>query len=66
MAKKIEHVPADKFMTLDEIAAFVADALAAGAKGSDIPHGRLSFGGKLQQLNIAVADAAPAKDAESQ
>ncbi|WP_329151247.1 hypothetical protein OIU91_28445 [Streptomyces sp. NBC_01456] len=65
MSKKIEHVPAGKFTTLDEIAAFVADALAAGAKGSDIPHGRLSFSGKLQRLDIAVADAAPAKDADT-
>lgn len=54
MSKKITHVPAGKFLTLDEIAAFVADAYAAGATGSDIPQGRLSFGGKLQQLVIEV------------
>ncbi|MCU8595848.1 MULTISPECIES: hypothetical protein [unclassified Streptomyces] len=54
MPKKIEHLPAGKFMTLDEIAQFVADAYAAGASGSDIPTGRLSFGGKLQQLVVAV------------
>ncbi|WP_329032243.1 hypothetical protein OIE71_04685 [Streptomyces sp. NBC_01725] len=58
MAKKIEHVPTDKYMTLDEIAAFIADARAAGAKGADIPHARLSFGGKLLRLDIAV-DTAP-------
>ncbi|WP_406459744.1 hypothetical protein OH768_33730 [Streptomyces sp. NBC_01622] len=56
MSKKIEHVPAGKFMTLDEIAAFVADAFAAGATGTDVPTGRLSFGGKLQQLVATVAD----------
>ncbi|MFD3714280.1 hypothetical protein [Streptomyces sp. NPDC058677] len=56
MPKKIEHEPAGKFMTLDEIAAFVADAFAAGATGADIPTGRLSFGGKLQQLVVNVAD----------
>lgn len=56
MPKKIEHVPAGKFMTLDEISAFVADAFAAGANGSDVPTGRLSFGGKLQQLVAEVAD----------
>ncbi|BDH04888.1 hypothetical protein [Streptomyces seoulensis] len=56
MPKKIEHEPAGKFLTLDEIAAFVADAYAAGANGADIPHGRLSFGGKLQQLVVSVAD----------
>lgn len=56
MPKKIEHVPAGKFMTLDEISAFVADAFAAGANGADIPTGRLSFGGKLQQLTVKVAD----------
>ncbi|MFF9088634.1 hypothetical protein ACF1BE_19820 [Streptomyces sp. NPDC014991] len=54
MPKKIEHVPAGKFLTLDEIAAFVADAYAAGAKGSDVPHGRLSFGGKVRQLVVTV------------
>lgn len=57
MPKKIEHAPAGKFMTLDEIAAFVADAFAAGARGSDVPTGRLSFGGKLQQLVVAVESA---------
>jgi hypothetical protein len=56
MPKKIEHAPAGKFMTLDEIAAFVADAFAAGANGADVPTGRLSFGGKLQQLVVSVAD----------
>ncbi|MCX5562734.1 hypothetical protein [Streptomyces sp. NBC_00038] len=56
MPKKIEHVPAGKFMTLDEIAQFVADAFAAGANGADVPTGRLSFGGKLQQLVVTVAD----------
>jgi hypothetical protein len=54
--KKIEHEPAGKFMTLDEIAAFVADAFATGATGTDVPTGRLSFGGKLQQLVVTVAD----------
>ncbi|MFF9690246.1 hypothetical protein [Streptomyces sp. NPDC014623] len=54
MPKKIEHVPAGRFMTLEEIAQFVADAYAAGASGTDIPTGRLSFGGKLQQLVVTV------------
>lgn len=54
MPKKIQHVPAGKFMTLEEIAQFVADAYAAGAEGSDVPTGRLSFGGKLQQLVVTV------------
>ncbi|MFF2189257.1 hypothetical protein [Streptomyces sp. NPDC058155] len=54
MAKKIEHVPTGKYMTLDEVAAFIADARAAGAKGTNIPHARLSFGGKLLRLDIAV------------
>ena len=57
MPKKIEHAPEGKFMTLDEIAAFVSDAFAAGANGADIPTGRLSFGGKLQQLAVGVADS---------
>ncbi|MGW7068730.1 hypothetical protein ACWGII_09105 [Streptomyces sp. NPDC054855] len=58
MAKKIEHVPGiDRFMTLDEIADFIAEAKAAGASGTDIPRGRLSLGGKLQRLVITVSDA---------
>lgn len=56
MPKKIEHVPAGKFMTLDEIAGFVADAFAAGANGADAPKARLSFSGRLQQLVAEVAD----------
>lgn len=56
MPKKIEHEPAGKHMTLDEIAAFVADARASGARGVDVPTGRLSFGGKLQQLVVTVPD----------
>ncbi|MEU3289914.1 hypothetical protein [Streptomyces longwoodensis] len=56
MPKKIEHVPADRFMTLDEIAAFVADAFAAGATGDQVPKGKLSFGGKLQQLVVEIAE----------
>ncbi|WP_405911349.1 hypothetical protein OG529_04315 [Streptomyces longwoodensis] len=56
MPKKIEHVPADRFMTLDEIAAFVADAFAAGAPGHQVPKGRLSFAGKLQQLVVEIAE----------
>ncbi|MFF7171110.1 hypothetical protein [Streptomyces pseudovenezuelae] len=54
MPKKIEHVPADEFMTLDEIAAFVADAFAAGASGDSVPKGRLSFGAKLKQLVVEI------------
>jgi len=58
MRKKIDCVPGtDKFLTLDEIFDFVADAKAAGASGADIPHGRLSLGGKLQRLVINVSVA---------
>lgn len=58
MPKKIEYVPGtDKFMTLDEIADFIADAKAGGASGGDIPKARVSFGGKLQMLAITVPDA---------
>lgn len=58
--KTIEHVPAGKFMTLDEIAEFVADARAAGAQGTDTPGARVSFSGKLQRLQLTV----PARDAD--
>ncbi|MEU0786500.1 hypothetical protein ABZ341_33600 [Streptomyces sp. NPDC006173] len=55
MAKRIEHVPAGKFMTLDEIAGFAADAFGAGANGADTANARLSFSGRLQQLVAEVA-----------
>jgi hypothetical protein len=54
MPKRIEHIAAGKHMTLDEIAAFIADARAAGAAGTAVPHGRLSLGGRLLRLDIAV------------
>ncbi|MGC4946189.1 hypothetical protein ACLQ2N_08280 [Streptomyces sp. DT224] len=54
MPKKIEHAPAGKHLTLEELAAFVADAYAAGAHGDDVPTARLSFSGRLQKLVVEV------------
>lgn len=56
MAKKtIEH-KADRgqHLTLDEIAAWVQEAMRAGADGSSIPRVVVSFSGKPQKLTIDV------------
>lgn len=53
--KRIEHA-ADKgqFLTLDQVAAFVQDAMRAGAAGDEIVGASVSFGQKLQKINVAV------------
>jgi hypothetical protein len=62
--KKIEHKAAKgQKLTLDEVAAFVQDAMQSGASGSEIVGGDFSFGGKLQALSVDVdvprTDTAP-------
>lgn len=54
-AKRIEH-KADKgnAFTLDELAAFVQDAMRSGASGSEIVGVGATWGGKIQKLNVDV------------
>lgn len=53
--KKIEHrAPKGEFLTLDELAAFVQEAMRSGASGSEVVQAVVSFGGKLQRLAVAV------------
>lgn len=60
--KPIEHrAPKKQFLTLDELAAFVQDAMRAGATGSEIVNATVSFGGKLQKIGIDVDLTAAAK-----
>lgn len=54
MTQTIKHAAADKVMTLDEIEAFCRQVRAAGAAGADSPKVRISFGGKLQSMEITV------------
>lgn len=54
-AKRIEH-KADKgnAFTLDELVAFVQDAMRSGASGSEIVGVGATWGGKIQKLNVDV------------
>ncbi|MCT9092860.1 hypothetical protein N4G70_28905 [Streptomyces sp. ASQP_92] len=57
--KKIEHAALKgELLTLGEVAAWVQDAMRAGASGGEIVGATISFGGKLQKIRIEVdADA---------
>lgn len=53
--KKIEHAAARKqLLTLDEVAAWVQDAMRSGATGSETVTATVSFGGKLQKIGVQV------------
>lgn len=62
--KKVEHA-ADKgqHLTLDEVAAFVQDAMRTGADGSAVVNATVSFGQKLQKISVDVETLSMAKDA---
>lgn len=53
--KKIEHVaPKGQLLTVDEVAAWVQDAMRSGATGTEVVAARVSFGGKLQKIAVDV------------
>lgn len=53
--RRIEHAaPKKQHLTLDEIAAWVQDAMRSGASGSEVVAATVSFGGKLQKISIEV------------
>lgn len=53
--KKIEHRAAKgQFLSLDELAAFVQEAMRSGACGDEVVQAAVSFGGKLQRLAVDV------------
>lgn len=56
----IKHVPDGKAMTLDEWAAFVQDAMRAGATGSEIPKVRINFGGTVKSAETTITAEEPA------
>lgn len=59
--KKIEHnVPRDRAFTLDEVAAFVQDAMRSGASGSEVVTVSASWRMKIQRLTLDVE--LPAQD----
>ncbi|MFD3524195.1 hypothetical protein [Streptomyces sp. NPDC058653] len=65
MTKRLEHKAKAKQMTLDEIAAFIAGARAAGAKGTEFPGARVTWGGKLMSLDVVVDDVEGTLDPSS-
>jgi PII-like signaling protein len=60
MDRRIEHKAArGQFVTLDQLAAFVQEAMRAGADGATVVEGTVSFGGKLQRVALKINDVAP-------
>lgn len=55
MRKGLE-IKADRgtFLTLDDVASFVQQAMRDGASGSTVLGARVSFGSKLQALTITI------------
>jgi hypothetical protein len=53
--KKVEHT-ADKGgpLTLDEVAAWVQDAMRSGAAGSEPVRARVNLGGTIKQIGVNV------------
>ena len=62
--RKVEHqAPKKTYMTLDELAAFVQDAMRSGAEGHEIPLAEVTIGGKVKKVSVDVPVAkAEAKD----
>lgn len=58
--RTVVHEPADKAMTLDELAAFVHDAMRAGADGSELVKVRINFGGTIRRVEAEVRPGVPA------
>ncbi|SFK73720.1 hypothetical protein [Streptomyces pini] len=54
MAKEIKHTAGGKHMTLDELAAFVQDAMRTGAAGHEPVAATVTFGGKLRTVTVEV------------
>lgn len=61
--KRLEHA-ADKgqFLTLDELAAWVQDAMQSGVDGGTVVHAVVSFGGKLQKISVETGPLDMVKD----
>ncbi|MFJ9113006.1 hypothetical protein [Streptomyces sp. NPDC102283] len=54
MPKTIKHTAADKTLTLNELGAFVQDALRSGADGTERVQANITFGGKLKDITVAL------------
>ena len=54
MAKQIKHTADSKTMTLDELGAFVQDAMRSGATGNEVVRATVSLGGKVKTVTVDV------------
>lgn len=63
--RKVEHKAGKRqTLTLDELAAFVQDAMRSGANGDEHPHVQIAFSGKIQKVSVDVDSSAnPVPDA---
>lgn len=53
--RKVEHqAPKKTYMTLDELAAFVQDAMRSGAEGHEVPVAEVTIGGKIKKVSVDV------------
>jgi len=60
--RTVEHkAPKRQTMTLDELAAFVQDAMRTGAHGSEHPTVQIAFSGKIQKVSVDVEVSAATK-----
>ncbi|RNG34307.1 hypothetical protein [Streptomyces botrytidirepellens] len=58
MAKQIKHTATDKTMTLNELAAFVQDAMRSGADGTEKVKATVAFSGRIKDVTVDVATPA--------
>lgn len=64
--RKIEHTAGKgQLLTLDEVAAWVQDAMRSGATGSETVGARVSFGAKLQKITVEVDVTTAAADSKT-
>jgi hypothetical protein len=56
--KTLTHEPDGSAMTLDELAAFVQDAMRSGASGSESPKVRITFGGGIKRIELGISERA--------
>ena len=55
MAKQIKQTATDKTMTLNELAAFVQDAMRSGADGTEKVKATVAFSGRIKDVTVDVA-----------
>ena len=54
--KTLTVEPDGSAMTLDELAAFVQDAMRSGAAGTECPKVRITFGGGIKRIELAIGE----------